>query len=250
MEVNISGEQEKWLIEMAASSGHSAEVLVKSIVRKYIKDNPIAEKEQLKLAWMVTPAEIASDYLIEYFKTVYKKRFAIDTDEKMNKALVLSVFTDIDASIEDYKTTTDVLQKAIVWYIYQHNNTNNEGTIFPYLMRILFEQAWLLKTCIESSRSTNLELLLKAQEKNLTGKELSRAIRRGDITGVDNGENIPVLLEAVLMEAQLFMNDLTIESCREFKKHPKMKKLYTSEMPDASYIRRAMKFLAEMKVEA
>ena len=247
MQVTISGEQERWLTAMTATSGHSVDVLVRSIVSRFIKEHPIEENTVINEH--KSPADIASDELIEFYKIIYAKKFAIDTNEKFDNRLISRIFAEINTSVQDGETTVDLLKKAICWYIYQHNNTNSEGTTFPYLMRILFEQGWLLKSCIESSRSTDLELLLKAQSSNMTGKEMTRAIRRGDVSGVNNGKNIPALLEEILIEAQLVMKDLAIESRRELKKHPKMKELYTSEMPSAEYIRKAMKFLAEIKAQ-
>jgi len=250
MQVNISGEQERWLSEAAAISGRSAEALLKSILGSYIKNNPLEVKEKAKDPdWLPSQGEIVSDAIINYFKEIYKRKFEIDSDEKFDKKLVATVFDKINASVEDYKTVLNILQKAIVWYIYQHDNTSKEGNQFPYLLRILFEQDWLLKSCIEASRSTNLELLLKAQEKNMTTKELSRAIRRGDVTGAETGDNIPALLEDALIKVELFVKKFDLDG-RLLKKSPKLKELYTSELPSAAYIRKALQYLEKSEKDA
>jgi hypothetical protein len=248
MQVTISGEQERWLTAMTATSGHSVDVLVRSIVSRFIKEHPIQENTVINEH--KSPADIATATLVEYFRSIYTRKFAIETDEKFDTRLIGRVFAEINTAVQDDATTTDLLKKAIVWYIYQHNNTNNEGTTFPYLMRILFEQGWLLKSCIESSRSTDLELLLKAQSSNMSGKEMSRAIRRGDVAGVGNKDNTPLLLEQILMKVETFIHDLTAEGRREFKKHPKIKELYTSEIPSPEYIRKATRFVEQLKKDA
>jgi hypothetical protein len=187
------------------------------------------------------------DELINYYKSMYKKKFAIDCEEVVDKKLVARTFINLNEAVDDVETSLDILHKAIVWYLYQHDNTTPDGGNFPYQFRILLEQAWLLRSCIEASRSANIELLMKAQDMNLTQKQLASAIRRGDIAGIDNGENIPKLLEEVLIEIEKLIGSKPLQIRREFKKHPKIKELYTSELPSAEYIRKAQRFLVKVK---
>ena len=189
--------------------------------------------------------------LINYYKAIYKRKNAIESDEEIDKKIVLDVIKKIQNSVQDYQTTMDILKKAVVYYLYQHDNTTQDGGQFPYQLKILLEQGWLLRKCIESSRSTNLELLLKAQESGISTKDLSRAIKRGDIAGIDSSEKIPALLEEALIRIETFIKDYPLKLKREFKKHPKIKDLYTSTLPTSDYIRKAMKFIekAEMTNE-
>ena len=194
---------------------------------------------------MQTETEV--DDLISFYKDIYRKKFAINTDEIIDKKLVENIFNKINSNIEDSQTTYELLKKAIVWYLYQHNNTNQAGITFPYQFRILLEQFWLLRICIEASSPLPLDILLIAQETGLTGKELTRAIKHGDIAGIEVEENIPRMLDEALIEAELFMNNLTPEGRKLFKKHPKMKELFTSQIPTAQCIRKATSFMAKLK---
>lgn len=190
--------------------------------------------------------EISTDELIKYYQFIYKKRFAIDSDEVIDKNVVFKVIDKIYSSIENYQSTIDILKKAIIWYLYQHDNTTADGKKIPFQFRILLEQNWLLRSCIESTHSIDLALLLKAQETGISGKDLSRAMRRGDIVVMTNDSDTPQLLEKTLMRIEDLIEKHKLDG-RALKKHNKLENLYTSEMPNKEYIKKAIQFIEKFE---
>jgi len=236
MNLNINDDNMKWLNFVQEKTGFSQD----SIVNKLI-DNIRLQASDEKCPPKNDNASVISDY----YKEIYKRKFSIESDEEIDFELINSIIDKINASVEDIKSTIDLVKKAIVWYIYQHDSTGKDGQRYPYKLKLLLGQNFILKKCIESSHSVDLELLLKAQSQNISQKELVSAMRRGDLTGTVAQESPTMLMEQALEEADALIMEFKLS--KDFKKHPKMKGLYTSNVPSLEYTRKALKFMKSFR---
>jgi hypothetical protein len=239
MNLDITNDNMKWLDSVQEKTGLSYDV----IVNKLITNNRLRESEALNKKSEIT--YLPENDIFNYYKEIYQKKFSIESDEVIDFELINRIIVKIDASIEDIKITVGIVKKAIVWYIYQHDSTGKDGQRYPYRLKLLLGQNFILKSCIEASHSVDLELLLKAQSQNISQKELLSAMRRGDLAGTVAQESPTMLMEQALEKADVLIMELKLD--KDFKKHPKMKGLYTSDVPSLEYTRKALKFMESLR---
>lgn len=147
--------------------------------------------------------------IIDFYKKMYRKRFQLVNDEEINYKSVDKFVKTLIENIEDEKAAIEILQKAIIWYIFFHKNTNKDGVHFNSSLYMLTSQVWLFKSCVEQSSSYSLEVLLQAVKSGieLEGlKELNKFSRSGD-SGKEQG-NETKSLQAVLLEIEDLVDEI------------------------------------------
>lgn len=237
--INISEENIRRLNHAKEKTGLSFDDIIGGLVEKI----PLPKQTEESLP--VKKIDKNAELIIDYYKEIYRKKFAIDTDEEIDVDLVSDKIKDLDSSIEDMQTVIDIIKKAIVWYIYQYDNVGKDGQIYPYKLKLLIGQNFIFRKCIESSKSVDLELLLKAQSQNLSQKELLSAMRRGDVVGTVSQDSPTMLMEQALDEVADLIREKGFG--KDFKKHPKIKGLYTSDVPSLEYTRKALRFIQSIR---
>lgn len=225
-----------WITETSANLGITSEDLATEIIRKFVK-------EQTKI--IKSSENNPETKLINFFKVMYQKKFHLPTDEDIEPTLIRSVFRSMMKALEDEISVIELLQKAIAWYLFVHTPESADGTRYPYQCRILFEQQWLLRKCIEASQSTDLNIILQAAKQGTNQASVVKAIKRGDIMVNSESNNILEECEKAMKmvrqcKKQFGWND-------EIDNHPKIKELYYTDLPTAEYIRKAIKFIETMK---
>jgi hypothetical protein len=242
MELNIKDESLiKWILIGSKTAEMTENDFIIAILNKY-KLQFEAKKSKNQ------PSLDIKDSLINLYKTQYKERFNIASDEVVNKNLLNKIFDKITESTEDEQLTFDILYKAIVWYLYVHNSEGPNGEKYPYLLKIFLEQDWLRRQCIESSHKYSVETIKKIIAENKDPKDIVKLLKRGDYSGAFNDIDISKEWEIAQQLAVKLLISKKIP--REIKEDPNIKGLFGSEIPTIDYIRKAQRLLEKVEVNA
>jgi hypothetical protein len=227
----------QWLSDLAIDNNSSIEDVVLKILQfnmaKHSKPTKLSKKKDQSFA----------QSLINFYKETYRARFSLDTDENISEKLVNDIINKISNHVDNsIETTIDILEKAITWYLFMHKNEDINGGKIPVKFRILLEQSWLLRSCIESSQNLDIAIIQQMALTGLSSKDAAKAIKRGDIMIASN--DIPtreqVIKLALKIQSEKDLND-------DFKQHPLIRKLFLTATPDDAYIIKAMKFLEKVQ---
>src|ERR1700733_15817332 len=102
----------------------------------------------------------ATEKIIKFYKWLYKKRFLISPEENFDYNALSLLMTDIAKNNLSLEQIEEILIKAIVWFLLIHDSTGKNGTVYQKSLRLLVQQGWLLKICMENTRSLDLDSLL------------------------------------------------------------------------------------------
>jgi hypothetical protein len=233
-------ELENWLLQKSAKYNLDVPTFIIGVLKKHKAD-------QTKKPQKVSAPQDKVDALIEFFKSQYQDRFTVPTDEKPDKEVIQKIWTKLVRILKDEDTTFEVLQKAIIWYLYVNKNEGADGQKYPYLMRLLFEQEWLRRQCIEASSNFDIATIKKIIANNMDPKDIAKSLKRGDYSGAFDHNDITQEWEATAkMATKLFMEK---KLTRDMKNDPIIKNLFQTEIPSIEYIRKAKHYLEEVAHE-
>jgi hypothetical protein len=184
--------------------------------------------------------------LINFYQKEYKNRFNIDCDENINENLIAQLIKKINKSTEDEQTTIEVLQKAIIWYLYVHPSEGPNGQKYPYQFRIFLEQDWLRRQCIESSNNLTINFIKKVIATHRNPREIIKALQRGDVSQGFDTIDISQEWESTLKLAMKLLKEKKLT--QEAKDNPKIKNLFQTEIPSIEYIRKARHLLEKVEL--
>lgn len=202
------------LAKLCKSSGKSPNEIIGELIT-----------EHLRLPSLVSAPFVDSitNKLIGQYRKYYKARFNLDPPGQNGAAysLIRSYFEENAQSDVGATKLYTLLDNAILWYLYYHDNTSPTGTTYPYGLKYLFSEnsAWLLRTCIESAQKTDMAIFEAMKTRGLTRDEAIRALKRGDIYSSGNGLTVKVekILERVEEIVPKLPKNADIYSQKEIK---------------------------------
>lgn len=225
---------ENWLLESAPACKMSVDKMCLAILLGYMGTIVDAPSSAMKLS---SNKQDIADQLIVFFQETYQERFGIPTEEAINRSLVQKIFDKYAAFAGDNQTVIEFLQKAMVWYLYAHKNEASNGGKFPYQLRILLEQGWLLTSCLESSKGLNNSAIKQLSH----GPVDVKAIKRGDYPDTFIGPSAANERARACGLVLRLQKEHNLPD--DFLEHPSVCELFWSKVPTMEYIRKAEKFL-------
>ena len=225
----VSENNSLWLGQIKEQFGITLDDLLNTIVENYRINNPL--KEETK-----SPEKNLSERIVNFFKKCYNDKFNIPTDE----AIAPSVASSLVNQIGDEELAESILQKAIYWYINFNDYVGQGNVKYPYTAKLFFGQKWLWRKCVEATQDVTLDILMKMKTSNMDKKDILKATKRGDGGSFDYND-ISMQLDEALELAETLRIKYNIDE--EFLNQPKIKELYLSNAPSASYIKQALNIL-------
>jgi len=200
---------------------------------------------------MINPEEEIKSLTIElisFYKENYKKRFSLFPDEKFDEESISRKIEEIVPYTEGYKDLVDILKKAILWYVYRHDTSGENGIKYPYKLNLFFKQSWLFHKCIQASSDFNFENLESIINSGLNEKEFTKAAKRGDVISVGkSSENLREKALKLFYRFELELEGQGQEQAIAFlKKNDKIKEIFKSMPPSEEYCNAAIEYLEKM----
>jgi len=239
--VSISNQKVcEWLTEVQQQSGKTADDIVSLVLKDYMRKYASAQEVESKLEPSIV------DKLISFFADTYLEKFKMPVGETPASSFVSKIFNKMVKAVGNEQTAYELMQKAIVWYIFMHKSENVEGKKFPYQFRILLEQAWLLRQCVESSEPYTIEMIKQAGVMS-DPEAAAKLLKRGDLSAGFSTKSVTVEKERVMKLVYRLQKEYGWTDA--IRRHPALVGLYSAQMPTIDYIRSAENFLNEQDRE-
>ena len=185
----------------------------------------------------------ATEKIIKFYKWLYKKRFLISPEENFDYNALSLLMTDIAKNNLSLEQIEEILIKAIVWFLLIHDSTGKNGTVYQKSLRLLVQQGWLLKICMENTRSLDLDSLLNFIKDADNIEKLAEHIKSGKLKN-NQDASLKMVQDLILrVENSIKVYDL---KGSELRQHPKIVKLYQNDFPSTEYLNQATLFLATL----